>query len=140
MLIIACNIEKILIEYILLIRTAIFQVEGMSLKLSLTGSKLSKKFIQQWLKNCVPFLQIQSMKNIFNLLATKKVSSVLLMNKPARNVPSISYGISETNSFKVKAKNKLQLLDTLKDRMKWKMIHAQNGQNSSFQMQRLPAG
>ena len=40
-------------------------------------------------------------------LRQKKVSRVLLMNEPVRNLPSIPYGIDGTNLFKVKAKNRL---------------------------------
>ena len=40
-------------------------------------------------------------------LRQKKVSRVLLMNEPVRNLPSIPYGMYGTNLFKVKAKNRL---------------------------------
>ena len=64
--IIARKIEKMLLEYILLIRTTIFLGEEMSLKLSLMRKKISKKLIRYL------FVRFRARKNMSDLLATKK--------------------------------------------------------------------
>ena len=52
------------------------------------------------------------------------------MNELVEVVPSIPYDIDKTTVFKVKAKNRLELVDAFKEGGKWKMIHAQNGHGS----------
>ena len=42
------------------------------------------------------------------------------MDEPVKDVPSIPYDIDGTTVFKVKAKNRLELVDALKDGRKWK--------------------
>ena len=54
------------------------------------------------------------------------------MDEPMKDASSISYDIDGTTVFKVKAKNRFELLDALKDGGKCKKVQAQNGQGSRF--------
>ena len=49
----------------------------------------------------------------------KKVSGVLWMDEPVQTVNSIPYNIDGISAYKIKARNRLLLLEALKDGTKW---------------------
>ena len=102
----------------------------MPLKLYLTRNEISKKLTHQRLKNRVPFLQTQEEKILSTYSQQKKVSRLLCIDEPVKDVPSIPYNIDRATAFKRKAKNRLELLDALKEERKWKKVSQQNGQGS----------
>ena len=59
----------------------------------------------------------------------KKVSKVLWMGEPVQTVSSIPYNIDGISVYKIKAINRVLLLEALKDGRKWNKIQEQNGQD-----------
>ena len=93
----------------------------MSLKLyPRRNKKISKKPTHQRLQNRVFSSDSEQEKTLSTYSRQKKVSRILWMDEPVEDVPSIPYDIDGTTVFKVKAKNRLELLDALKDGRKWK--------------------
>ena len=58
----------------------------------------------------------------------KKVSKVLRMDEPVQTVNSIPYNIDGICVYKIKARNRVLLLEALEDGRKWNKIQEQNGQ------------
>ena len=58
----------------------------------------------------------------------KKVSKVLWMGEPVQTVSSIPYNIDGISVYKIKAINRVLLLEALKGGRKWNKIQEQNGQ------------
>ena len=72
------------------------------------------------IESCIFSSDSEQEKTLSTYSRQKKVSRVLWMDEPVKDVPSIPYDIDGTTVFKVKAKNRLELLDALKDGRKWK--------------------